>query len=155
MYDLIEKFSIFTGEEFTFLGICLIFFFNTIYFFSNYFGTKSITKNSTKASATVSQVKDMQGPNGQYQELTLIFQDEGGVEFAPIFNNMFKPRTKGQRVEILYNKVDPAAVIINDWRSLHMKTFISFLGLIATVFVGRYMLEQGLMHVPAFLIQLK
>lgn len=154
MQQLISQFSIFNSKEFVFLVIFAILILNIFYFLWSYFSTKSLLKNSIKAFATVSQVQEMEGPNGQYQQLTLIFRDQGGVEFAPIFENMFTPRQKGQNVEIFYVKNDPSNVVINDWRSLRMRTFISFLGIVVTSLIGYFMLRNGYLEVPAYFQEL-
>jgi hypothetical protein len=153
MKELIEKFSVFGSQEFLFLGIVAVIFFDLLYFLFGFFRTRSLKKNSVKTSATISEVKEVDGVNGKYQELTLIFKDEAGIEFAPIFENMFKPRQRGERVDIYYVKSDPSNVVLDDWRSLHMKNFISFFALVSTVMIGYFLLQQGLMRIPYELLR--
>lgn len=148
MQEIINKFSIFSQQEFVFLGLCAVIFLDLVYFLANYLTIRSFIKSSEKTMAQVSAVNVVEGERGAYQELTLVFKDTYGVEFAPVFINMFKPRQRGERVEVYYKKNDPANVIINEWRVLHMKSFVSFFALIAAVVVGYFMLLQGLVVIP-------
>jgi hypothetical protein len=154
MQELIAKFSVFTQEEFVFLGVCVILFLDLIYFLFHFFKTRSLIKNSEKTVAQVTQVDVLEGPKGQYQQVTLIFKDYSGIEFAPVVENFFKPRQRGERVEIFYRKSDPADVVINDWRSLHMIKFISFFAFVSTAFVGVFLWQSGLLEVPQFILNL-
>lgn len=154
MQELIAKFSIFTKEEFVFLGVFLILFLDLFYFLFHFLRTRSLIKNSEKTVAQITEVSVLESSRGKYQQLTLIFKDFSGIEFAPIIENFFKPRQRGERVEVFYHKNDPSNVIINDWRSLHMVKYISFFALVLTVFIGKFLLENGLAKVPQFALNL-
>jgi len=148
MQEIINKFSIFSQQEFVFLSLSAIMFLDFVYFLANFLTIRSFIKSSEKTVAQVSGVNVINNEKGSYQELTLVFKDSYGLEFAPVFINMFKPRQRGERVEIYYKKNDPANVIINEWRVLHLKSFVSFAALIVSVIAGYYMLQQGLMIIP-------
>jgi len=148
MQEIINKFSIFSQQEFVFLGLCAIMFLDFVYFLANFLTIHSFIKSSEKTMAQVSAVNVFNTEKGSYQELTLVFKDTYGMEFAPVFVNMFTPRQRGDRVEIYYKKNDPANVIINEWRVLHMKSFVSFSAFVMSAVVGYLMLQQGLMVIP-------
>jgi len=150
MQEIIAKFSVFTTEEFIFFALALIFFIDLLYFLWAFFKVRSFVRNSYKTSAVVSEVRLVNGEQMKYEELTLVFKDISGIEFAPVVENRFKPRAKGERVDILYVKNDPANVMINEWRALYLKPLALFIGLVVTVFLGKYMLEHHLMVIPKF-----
>jgi hypothetical protein len=150
MNEIIAKFSAFNSQEFIFLVLATILFFDVIYFLWNFLGTRSFIKNSAKASAVIVEAKAVQGEKDTYQELTLIFKDDSGMEFSPMIENRFKFRYRGERVEVFYSKKDPSNVVIDDWRALHMKSFVSFFAAVTTVGIGYYMLLNGLMKIVIF-----
>lgn len=148
MQEIINKFSIFSQQEFVFLGLFAIMFLDLVYFLTHFLTIRSFIKSSEKSMAQVSAVNNVENEKGGYQELTLVFKDSYGLEFAPVFVNMYTPRQRGDRVEVYYKKNDPANLIINEWRVLHLKSFVSFAALIISAAVGYYMLQQGLMVIP-------
>ena len=150
MNEIIAKFSAYNSQEFTFLILCAIFFIDVLYFLWNFLGTKSFIKHSSKASAVIVEAKAVEGEKSTYQELTLIFKDDSGMEFSPTIENRFKFRQRGERVEVFYSKSDPSNVRINDWRALHMKSLISFFAAVTTAGIGHYMLLQGLIKIVVF-----
>lgn len=150
MNQIIEKFSVFTSKEFLFLGLATILFLDFLYFLWNFFSTRSFIKKSSKASAVVAEARMVNDGQKQFQELTLIFRDDNRMEFAPIIENRFKFRQKGERVEVYYVKNDPANVRINDWRAMHVQTFISFFAMVMTIAVGYYLLGHGILTIPKF-----
>jgi hypothetical protein len=150
MNQIIQKFSVFTSQEFVFLVLALILFLDVLYFLWNFLGTKFFIKKSSKASAVVAEAKMVGEGDEQYQELTLIYRDESGMEFAPVVVNNFKPRARGQRVEVYYKKNDPADVRIKDWRAMWMKSLVSFVAAIVTLWVGNYLMGKGILVVVKF-----
>ena len=150
MNELIAKFSVFTQQEFLFLGLAAILFFDSLYFLWNFFGTRSFIKKSSKASAIIAEVREIDDGKNKYQELTLIFKDSSGMEFAPVIDNKFKPRQRGERVDIYYMNNDPSNVVIAEWRALYMKSLVSFMSALMTIVIGYYLMGLGVLVIPKF-----
>lgn len=149
MQEIIAKLSVFSSEEFLFLGLFVMALLDLIFFLWSFFRERFFVKNSSQASAVVVEVREVVEEKKHYQELTLLFKDYKGVEFAPVVENHMKPRQKGERVNILYANNDPSNARINAKIALYLHTMMSFFVLLGITVIGIFMWKNGVVKVPA------
>lgn len=150
MSQIIALFSNINNKQFIFLAILLLLVVDVIYFLWHFLREKFFTKKGIKTTAQVVQAVIIEDENSSYQEITLIYRDETGLEYSTVFENKFKPFHVGEMVGIFYNKKNPSDIMINNWRTLYFNLIVSFLIGCALIFTMRYVLLNGIAEVVKF-----